>query len=77
MKTTLKDIKGLSRSQMVKDVTYMPLEELRELLKEEIGHTIISYSIGTYGISGVVFQGNKSRQLYAITSRTRNLWIVT
>lgn len=71
MKTSLKDIKNFN----AKDITYIKFYDMYKLREKENGFTDIAYSKGVYGVTGCVIQGNKSKNLYKITSRTNAIFM--
>lgn len=72
MKTTLKEIKKFN----AKDITYISFNDMNELRKKEGYFKEIAYSMGTYGVTGCVIQGNNSGKMYKITSRTSAIFMV-
>lgn len=76
MKTTLKEIQEFAKQNFVEDVTHFSNEALNELLKAENYMKQITYSAGTYGISGAILQGAKTGKFYAITNRTNAIYIL-
>lgn len=70
MKTTLKEIKNMN----AKDITSLSDKELNEIKKQERRLEEISISMGTYGINGALFKGEKTGSLYKITARCTNLF---
>lgn len=72
MKTSLKEIKGYN----AEDITYIGFEEMNELRKKEGYFKEIAYSMGVYGVTGCVIQGNNSGKIYKIASRTSALFMV-
>lgn len=65
MKTSLKEIKQF----YAKDITHLSTEECRKIVKKEI----VAYSMGFYGINGLVFSDINDK-LYKITARNTNLF---
>ena len=58
------------------DITYLSFKKTNELLKNENGLNTIAVSKGTYGINAALLQGNKTKTLYKITSRSTTLFQV-
>jgi len=75
MKTTLRDIREFANSWGVTDITYLGCDELNSLRSEEGGFDTVSYSQGTYGMTGAIVRGFRTGKLYAITSRTNAIYI--
>ena len=72
MKTTLKEIKNFN----AEDITYISFEDMNKLKENEGYFKEIVYSMGTYGVTGCVVQGNNSGKMYKITSRTSAIFMV-
>lgn len=72
MKTTLKEIKNFN----AEDITYISFNDMNELRKKEGYFNEIVYSMGTYGVTGCVIQGNNSGKMYKITNRTSAIFMV-
>lgn len=62
------EIKNFVKTGAAKDVTTGDITKIKESV------TCIGYSTGVYGINGGLFKGDKSKKLYAITSRSTNLF---
>lgn len=65
MKTTLKEIKNF----YCEDITHITFEECKKIVKKEI----VAYSMGLYGINGLIFSDINDK-LYKITARNTNLF---
>lgn len=72
MKTTKKEIVNFN----AKDITYINFDDMNKLRNEENGFVEIAYSMGLYGVTGAVIQGNKTKTLYKITSRTSAIFMI-
>ena len=73
MKTTNKDIKQLVKYGYAVDITTGDIQQIKEL---ENGFNKIAYSIGSYGRNGLLLQGRNTKTLYAITSRSTNIFYI-
>ena len=69
-KYTIKQLKSLVNNGVAKDVTYSSK-------KSDIpeSYTQIGYSAGLYGCNGMLLQGYKSGKLYAVTGRTKAIYL--
>lgn len=72
MKVTKKEIKGFNAI----DITYSTQDEIIKLKEREGYFNEIAYSQGLYGCNGCVIQGNNTKQLYKVTSRTSTLLMI-
>ena len=72
MKVTNKDIKEFNAT----DITYISFDNMNKLREKEGYFKEIAYSKGLYGVSGVVIQGNNTKTLYKITSRTSAIFMI-
>jgi len=73
MKTTLKDIREYARMASVKDVTNYS-GDLYEIARRAT-ETVV-YSAGMYGINGVVKRDPQTGEMFAVTTRNSNLFIM-
>ena len=69
MKTTLKEIKRFPAI----DITTADFDTVKNIARYK--HTTIAYSVGTYGVNGIVFN-TFDGILYKITARTTALFQV-
>lgn len=76
MKTTNKDIKQLVNYGYAIDITNETSESIQQIKDLENGFNIIAYSMGQYGRNGMIYQGRKTKQLYAITARVSNIFYI-
>ena len=72
MKVTNKDIKEFNAT----DITYISFNNMNKLREKEGYFKEVAYSKGLYGVSGVVIQGNNTKTLYKITSRTSAIFMI-
>lgn len=72
MKTTLKDI----RRYPATDISEMKYNAVRSLA-DKIGwrKTTIAYSVGVYGVNGLVFMDRETGELYKVIGRTTALFM--
>lgn len=67
-KLTLKQIKEIASIGRVIDITSAPEDFVKEPLN------LIGISCGVYGCNGKLFQGEQSKELYAIIGRCSNIF---
>ena len=72
-KYTQKEIKKLVLLGLAEDLTQASHEELKSKIKhcEKVG-----YSSGIYGINGGIIQDAQNGNIYAITARNSNLFMI-
>lgn len=70
MKVRLKDI----RNYPATDITNYSSEAAYELFAKT-DRRIVATSIGTYGVSGLLFEDLNTGDMYKICNRTEPLWI--
>lgn len=74
-KTTQKELKELIRTGAAVDVTTKSDSiKTRDIIPE--AYDKIAYSAGIYGANGALYKGCETGQLYAVTARTSNLFIL-
>ena len=71
--TTQKQLKELPKG-IAEDITYYTDAQIDELRKNEGYFNEVAWSRGLYGCNGLLLQGNNSKCLYKITSRTGGLF---
>lgn len=69
-KYTLHEIKAIASDKYSVDITNAKGREAIPERYEQIG-----YSVGTYGLTGALFQGMETGTIYAITKRSKALFI--
>lgn len=74
MKTTLKNIKSYVSTGAAEDITRKSFDEINAIRQEEGWFSEEMFSMGIYGVTGVLLKGAKSGRLYAITARTSALF---
>jgi len=74
-KYTQKQLKAMVNDGIAIDVSSADNEKRREIEKEEGFYRQIGYASGLYGCAGMLLQGNKTKRLYAVTSRTQAIYI--
>ena len=74
-KYTQKQLKNMVAEGSAVDITHGTNETRSELEKIEGYYTQIGYSAGVYGCNGMLFKGNKTGTLYAITSRSTAIFV--
>lgn len=70
MKTTQKDIRNYNAI----DITRYSFDAINKLIASEEYLIDVAYSVGTYGLNGLVKQGHKTGTLYKVTSRSGALF---
>lgn len=76
MKLSQKNIKEIVNRKLAIDITYLTDKEIQEIKVNEGWFNELGYSSGIYGCNGVLLQGNKTKQLYAIASRTSAIYSI-
>lgn len=76
MKLSQKNIKEMVERKLAIDITYCTDKEIQEIKVNEGWFNELGYSAGVYGCNGLLLQGNKTKQLYAITSRTSAVYCI-
>ena len=71
-----KQLIELSKTLDAKDITRYNSDEVNELYNIEGGFTTVAYSVGTYGINSCLCKGNTSDNMFVITARNTNLFII-
>ena len=74
-KYTQKQLKELINNNIAIDITNGTNETRNDILKLEGNYTTVGYSAGIHGINGLLIQGTKSKQLYAITNRSTSIFV--
>jgi hypothetical protein len=74
-KYTKKQLKDLVSNGVAIDITRGDNEKRTELEKTEGWLRQIGFASGLYGCTGMLLQGNNTKQLYAITDRTNAIYI--
>ena len=74
-KFTQSQLKTLVKSGAAIDVTDADNKTRENIEKAEGYYTQIGYSAGVYGCNGMLLQGKKTGQLYAVTSRSTAIFI--
>lgn len=74
-KFTQKQLRELVNSGVAVDVTNGDNDTRKEIERLEGCYTQVGYSAGAYGCSGMLFKGEKTGKLYAITRRTSAIFI--
>ena len=69
----LGEIKRLVKHDIAKDVTTVLWEDINAIRKSS---DVIGYSVGVYGVNGALLRNRETGELYAITSRSGNLFVV-
>lgn len=76
MKLSQKNIKEIVNRKLAIDITYLTDKEIQEIKVNEGWFNELGYSLGIYGCNGILLQGNKTKQLYAIASRTSAMYSI-
>ena len=74
-KYTQKQLKAMVNDGIAIDVSNADNAKREAIEKEEGYYRQIGYAAGLYGCAGMLLQGNKTKQLYAVTSRTQAIYI--
>lgn len=74
-KYTQKQLKEMVKQGIAKDITYSDSLDYEKIRDIEGNLITIGYSRGIYGNNGLLIKGYKTKQLYAITSRSTALFI--
>ena len=74
-KYTQKELIELVKHGLAQDITKGTNETRNEILSVEGWLNQIGYAAGIYGCNGLLFVGNTTGKLYAVTSRTSALYI--
>ena len=69
-----KDLREMVHYYDAEDVTNATDEDYSIIMNREGWLRLIGYSAGTYGCNGMLLQGHNTGKLYAITSRTVNIY---
>lgn len=65
MRTTQKKLRNMIEYGRARDISNLTLEDLKALEEREGGLWTIASSIGTYGVTGRLYQGRTTGELYA------------
>lgn len=76
IKYTQKQLKKMVEEGTAIDITYKTHKEIQEIQDEERFFHQIGYAEGIYGCNGMLLQGEKTKKLYAITSRTSAIYSI-
>ena len=74
-KYTQKQLKDLVKNNRAVDITNGDNTTRNNILKSEGSYSKIGYSAGVYGLNGLLLEGDNTKTLYAITSRSTSLFI--
>lgn len=74
-KYTQKELRELVNRGLAQDITKGTNETRNEILSIEGWLNQIGYASGIYGCNGLLFVGNTTGKLYAVTSRTSAIYI--
>ena len=76
IRTTRSEIRSYVKQGYAKDITYMKAEDIKEIHKNENYFDEVAYSMGTYGVNGLLLKGHNTGNMYAITNRTTAIYLV-
>lgn len=76
MKTSKKELLAYASTINAICIDKWSFEEIEALRKQEIYFNEIGYSRGVYGVNAYLFQGNKTKQYYLVSSRNSALFQV-
>ncbi len=74
-KYTQRQLKNLVEIGAAEDITNGNDETRQELERKEGFYEKIGYSVGLYGLNGMLLKGHTTGKLYAITARTSAIFI--
>lgn len=72
IKTTQSEIKTTKAI----DITYMDDKDIKAIKTKEGYFNEIAWSKGIYGVNGLLLQGENTKQLYKITSRSSSIYSI-
>lgn len=75
VKFTQRQLKDMVYYKYAWDISNSSESDYWAIMKEEGYLVKIGYSCGTYGCNGLLFKGNKTGRLYAITKRTSAIFM--
>lgn len=75
VKMTQSQIKQLVKQGLAIDMTHGNDYQLHDTIDKEYWFDKIAYSVGKYGLNGLLLQGRETKTLYAITKRTSTIFI--
>lgn len=73
---TLKEIKKLVSLGLAEDLTQASHEEIKSKISKMKRFEKLGYSSGVYGINGGLFWDAQNGDIYAITARNSNLFMI-
>lgn len=76
MELTKKQVIELSKTLDADDITNYNSDEVNRLYNIERGFRTVAYSVGTYGINSCLCKGNTSDNMFIVTARNTNLFII-
>lgn len=76
IKYTQKQLRAMVADGIAIDATNATNETRRDIENVEGYLLKIGYSCGIYGCNGLLFKGNKTGKLYAVTARTTAIFIL-
>lgn len=76
MKTSKKELLSYAKNVNAICIDRWSFEEIETLRKEENYFNEVAYSAGVYGITANLFQGNKTKKYYLVSSRNSVLFQV-
>lgn len=74
IKTTLKELKEMTRHYGALDLTNAKDHEIEEI-RQTVGLNKIAYSAGVYGCNGYLLEDNNGKK-YTIIGRVSNMYLV-
>lgn len=76
MKTSKKELLAYANSINAICIDKWSFEEIEALRKQESYFNEVCYSRGVYGVNAYLFQGNKTKKYYLVSSRNSALFQV-
>lgn len=76
MKTSKKELLAYANSINAICIDQWSFEEIEALRKQESYFNEVCYSRGVYGVNAYLFQGNKTKKYYLVSSRNSALFQV-
>lgn len=76
MKTSKKELLTYASTINAINIDRWSFEEIEALRKEESHFNAVAYSCGIYGVTAYLFQENKTKKYYLVSSRNSALYQV-
>lgn len=76
VKTTQSEIRNYIKQGYARDTTTMKVETIKEIKESEKYFDEVTYSMGVYGVNGLLLKGHNTGNMYAITKRTSAIYVI-